>query len=63
MNNGEEAFVVVVRRRDGGLPKLCKVIGEKFHCTREEADAALAALSEDIRGSFQVCKVLVSWVI
>lgn len=40
----EEAYVIAVKRADGGIPKLCKVFGDRFFHTEEEALEVLGGI-------------------
>lgn len=56
------AYVVVLKRLHDDTPKLCKVIGELFHITPEEAGRMHASLDEGLmRNAYEVREVQIAW--
>ncbi len=61
-DDGELAYVVVMKRVNGDTPKLCKVSGMQLLATREDADIVHSAMPEGVlRDAFEVREVLVTF--
>ena len=53
----ETIFVIAVKRRDGLKPKLCKVVGEKFYLTMQDAEYVYERFDDELKPCYGIFAV------